>query len=126
MEWFPPPQVATRKKRKAVRIQKDVKSMTDALTSYFEDGPDREVAQEAAYHLAEIKEVADRYLEAFRRLASARAGHMPSAEAARLLAELQALVFEQGIVHAKGLRQSVEELRGMFEEDGDSNTEAGG
>lgn len=94
--------------------------MSEALTSYFEEGSDREISEEVAYHLAEINEVAHRYSEAFKRLSEARQSSTDAAEALRLLSELQALIFEQGIVHAKDLRRPLEELQGMLDDDVDS------
>lgn len=95
-------------------IQKDVQAMTKTLSDYFEADCDREIAEEVAFHLAEIKEVADRYLEGFKRLSENK---QDKAESRRLLTEMYALVFERAIIHAKDLRRPLEELQQTLEED---------
>ena len=91
--------------------------MTQALAGLFEAECDKEIGEEVAYHLAEIKEVAGRLQEAFKQLAD---NHDGREESARLLGELHALLFERAIVHAKDLRRPLEELQQMLEEDGET------
>jgi uncharacterized protein YdaT len=98
-------------------IQQDVKAMTQALAGTAEAECDKEIGEEVAYHLAEIKEVAQRYQEGFKRLSENRGD---KAEAFRLLKELYALVYERAIVHAKDLRRPLEELQQILEEDSEA------